>query len=102
MAGKNYTAHCHDIVHVPTKFQRNTAMRLRVSAKTKRDGHTDRLWPSLRWDIKSYIHQKDYIKMRPEAPGVLAKDSIPNYAIIGNCRIGNGHGRHSLEGPGRG
>ena len=25
-----------------------------------------------------------------------------NSAIIGNCRLGNGHGRHSLEGPGRG
>ena len=30
--------------------------------------------------------------MRPEAPGVWAKDSIPNFAIIGNCRLGNGQG----------
>ena len=38
---KNYTAHGHDIVHIPAKFRENTAMRLRVSAKTKRDGQTD-------------------------------------------------------------
>ena len=25
-----------------------------------------------------------------------------NSAIMGNCRLGNGQGRHSLEGPGRG
>ena len=39
------------------------------------------------------------MKIRPEEPGVQAKDLIPNFAI-GNCRLGNG--RHSLEGPGRG
>ena len=33
--------------------------------------------------------KKDYIKIRP---GVRAKDSIPNFAIIGNCRFGNGQG----------
>ena len=35
-----------------------------------------------------------------EAPRARAKDLIPNFAIIGNCRLGNGQGRHSLEGPG--
>ena len=40
-----------------------------------------------------------HIKMRPEAPGVWAKEWIP---IIGNCRLGNGQGCHSMEGPGRG
>ena len=34
--------------------------------------------------------------------GVRAKDMIPNFAIIGNCRLGNWQGRHSLEGPERG
>ena len=28
--------------------------------------------------------------MRPEAPEVWAKDLILNFAIIGNCRLGNG------------
>ena len=46
------------------------------------------------------IHQQYYIKMRPEARGVWAKDLIPNFSIIGNCRLGNGQGHHSLEGPG--
>ena len=27
---------------------------------------------------------------------------IPNFAIIGNCRLGNGQSRHSLEDPGSG
>ena len=48
------------------------------------------------------MHQNDYIKIWLEAPGVWAKDLIPNFAIIGNCRLGNGQGCHSLEGPGRG
>ena len=38
---KNYTAHPHDMVHVPAKFRENTSMRFRVSAKTKRDRRTD-------------------------------------------------------------
>ena len=38
--------------------------------------------------------------MRPEAPGVWAKDFIPNFSIIGNCKLGNGQGRHPLgQGP---
>ena len=37
--------------------------------------------------------------MRPDAPGVWANDLIPNFAIIGNCRLGNS--RYSLEGPER-
>ena len=41
-----------------------------------------------------YIN-KDYIEMRPEAPGLWAKDLIPNFAIIVNCRLGNGQGYHS-------
>ena len=43
-----------------------------------------------------------YIEMRPEAPGVLEKDLILSFAIIGNCRLGNGQVCHSLEDPGRG
>ena len=39
---KNYTAHPHDMVHVPAKFRENTSMRFRVSAKTKHDERTDR------------------------------------------------------------
>ena len=31
---KNYTAHPHEMVHVPAKFRENTAMRFQVSAKT--------------------------------------------------------------------
>ena len=41
-------------------------------------------------------------EMRPESPGVWAKDLISNFAIIGNCRLGNGQRRHSLEGSGGG
>ena len=37
--------------------------------------------------------------MRPEALGMWVKDLIPNFAIIGNCRLVK---YHSLEGPGRG
>ena len=37
-------------------------------------------------DIR-YI-KKDYIEIRPEATGVWAKDSIPNFAIIGNDGLG--------------
>ena len=40
--------------------------------------------------------------MRPEYPGVWAKDLIPNFAIIGNSRLGKGQGRNSLEGSGGG
>ena len=28
-------------------------------------------------------------EIRPEAPGVRAKELIPNFTIIGNCRLGN-------------
>ena len=52
--------------------------------------------------LKEKPEDTRYIKIRPEAPGVQAKDLISNFAIIGNCRFGNGQGRHSLEGPGRG
>ena len=49
---KNYTAHPHDLVHVPAKFRENTAMRfLSYSAKTKRDGRTDRQTDGGRWNI---------------------------------------------------
>ena len=34
--------------------------------------------------------------MRPEAPGVRAKHLLPNFAIIGNCRLGDGHGDEVL------
>ena len=44
---------------------------------------------------EDYIHQKDYIKIRPAALGVRAKDLIINFAIIENCRLGNGQGCHS-------
>ena len=30
---KNYTAHPHDLVHVPAKFRENTAMRFRVTVR---------------------------------------------------------------------
>ena len=43
-----------------------------------------------------------YIEIRPDAPGVWAKDLIPNFAIIENRKLGNGQCRHSLECPGRG
>ena len=39
--------------------------------------------------------------MRPEAPGVWAMDSMPNFAIIGNCRLGNGQGNGRNPYPGR-
>ena len=35
----------------------------------------------------------------PQSTGSVGKGLlIPNFAIIGNCRLGNGQGRHSLEG----
>ena len=40
-----------------------------------------------------------YIKIWPEAPGVQAKDSIPNFAIIGNCRLGESAGVSHLKAP---
>ena len=30
------------------------------------------------------------------------KYTIPNFAIIGNCRLESGQGHHSLKAPGRG
>ena len=52
------------------------------------------------FDFKEKPEEKDIskrlIKMRPEAPVVWAKDSIPNFAIIRNCRFGNGQGGWSL------
>ena len=30
---KNYTAHPHDLVHVPAKFRENTSMRFRVTVR---------------------------------------------------------------------
>ena len=44
---KNYTAHPHDMVHVPAKFRENTAMRFRVRVRKlnmtdrRTDGRTD-------------------------------------------------------------
>ena len=55
-------------------------------------------WKISKKTLPVYIHQKDYIKIRLETPGVRAKFLIPNFAIIGNCRLGNGQGHHSLEG----
>ena len=34
------------------------------------------------------MHQKDYIEIRPEAPGVWAKELDPNFAIIGTVDSG--------------
>ena len=39
---KNYTAHPHHLVHVPAKFREISNAFLSYSAKTKRDGRTDR------------------------------------------------------------
>ena len=38
---KNYTAHPHDMVHVPAKFRENTAMGFELQFETKRDGQTN-------------------------------------------------------------
>ena len=40
---KNYTAHPHDMVHVPAKFRENTSMRFRVTVRKLNvtDGRTD-------------------------------------------------------------
>ena len=40
---KNYTAHPHDMVHVPAKFRENTSMRLWVTVRKLNvtDGRTD-------------------------------------------------------------
>ena len=40
---KNYTAHPHDLVHVPAKFRENTAMRFWVTVRKLNvtDGQTD-------------------------------------------------------------
>ena len=46
-------------------------------------------WWGWGWLERKARRQKDYIKIRPEAPGVGAKDWIPNFAIIGNCRFRN-------------
>ena len=41
---KNYTAHPHDMVHVPAKFRENTSMRFWVTVRKLNvtDGRTDR------------------------------------------------------------
>ena len=53
----------------------------------------------LSWKKSQKTHTKDYcIEIRPDAPGVWAKNLILNFAIIGNWRLGNEQGRHSLEG----
>ena len=45
---KNYTAHPHDLVHVPAKFRENTSMRFWVTVRKlnvtdgQTDGQTDR------------------------------------------------------------
>ena len=41
---KNYTAHPHDMVHVPAKYRENTAMRFRVTVRKLNvtDRQTDR------------------------------------------------------------
>ena len=46
-------------------------------------------------DIR-YIKTITY-KLKPGTSGVRAKDLIPNFTIIGNSKLGNGQGRHSLE-----
>ena len=39
---KNYTAHPHDLVHVPAKFRENTAMRFWVTVRKLNVTETDR------------------------------------------------------------
>ena len=56
----------------------------------------------MRMRLKSQINQKDFIEVRIKAPGVRAMNLIPNSAVIGNCRLRNRQGHHSMEGPGRG
>ena len=51
---------------------------------------------------RHFVHQKDCMEIRFELRWVRAKDLMPNFAIIGNYRLGNRQGHHSLEGPGRG
>ena len=59
---KNYTAHPHDMVHVPAKFWENTAMLSSYSAKTRRDRHgrvsknISRPGPSVRREITQQIY----------------------------------------------
>ena len=43
------------------------------------------------------MHKKEYIEIRR-----VLGDLISNFAIVGNCRLRNGQGRQSLEGPGSG
>ena len=44
-------------------------------------------------------YPKKYIRLRLEAPGVRAKDMIPNFAIIGNCGLGESAGASRLKAP---
>ena len=44
------------------------------------------------------MHQKDYIQIRPEAPGVRAKDMIPNFVIIGHCGLRKVQVHHAYQG----
>ena len=52
---KNYTAHPHDMVHVPAKFLENTSMRFRVTVRKPRDENktwrTDRVTDGGRCNI---------------------------------------------------
>ena len=61
-------------------------------------------WGKMAWKRiqKTLDTSNEYIEIRPEAPGVWAKDLIPNFAIIGKCRLGNGAGSSLPGGSGRG
>ena len=49
---------------------------------------------------KARRHQiHHYIKLRPKAPGVRAKNLIPNVAIIWNCGLGESAGASRLNAP---
>ena len=45
------------------------------------------------------IHQKDYIKIRHEAPGVRAKELDPNFCHYWDCRLGKVQVCHAWRHP---
>ena len=97
-------------MHVHAKFRENTSIRFWVTVRKlnvtdrqtdkRTDGRTLQYLPSRAFGAAGDNYQNK--TQSTGSAGVQENDMIPNFAIIGNCRLGNGQGHHSLEGPERG
>ena len=77
-----------------------------VGLKEKTEGQTGLIFDFIECFTTTFLHSLLATQGGGRGPVLSgpprANDWIPNWTIMGNCRLENGQGHHSLKGPGRG